>query len=65
MLFIAELGDGAIEQIVANDLRDAKMTALSTFKDQLVLSVRKAGLKEMMTQRHSPSTEEGLAGLTD
>jgi hypothetical protein len=65
MLFIAEFGDGATSQIVANDLHDAKMTALSTFKDKLVLLVRKAGLQEMMTQRQSPSREEGLAGLTD
>jgi hypothetical protein len=57
MLFIAEFSDGSTGQIVGNDLRDAKMTAMSTFKDKLVLSVRRAGLLEM-SQRRSTSTEE-------
>jgi hypothetical protein len=58
MLFIAEFSDGATQQIVANDLRDAKMTAVTTFKDKLVLLVRKAGLLEIMCQRQSTSTEK-------
>jgi hypothetical protein len=57
MLFIVEFADGSTAQILANDLRDAKRLALSTFKDKLVVLVRKAGLLEM-TQRQSAPTEK-------
>jgi hypothetical protein len=56
MSFVIEFADGTTEQIIGNDIRDAKMTAMGTFKDKLVLSVRKAGLLEMRSQHQSPST---------
>jgi hypothetical protein len=57
MFFEVEFSDGTTAQLVANDRFDARRLAISSFKDKVVVAVKKAGLMGM-TQRAPRSTDE-------
>ena len=57
MFFEVEFSDGTTAQIVASDRFDARRLAIASFKDKVVVAVKKAGLMGM-TQRAPRSTDE-------
>ena len=58
MLFVIEFADGASAQVEANSIRNAKLRAIDTFKNNLVVSVRQAGLLDLIHRQSSPTQED-------
>jgi hypothetical protein len=58
MLFVIEFADGTSAQVETTSLRNAKLRAIDTFKNNLVVSVRQAGLLELIHRQSSPTQED-------
>jgi hypothetical protein len=58
MLFVIEFADGTSAQVEANSIRNAKLRAIDTFKNNLVVSVRQAGLLDLIHRQSSPTQED-------
>jgi len=58
MLFVVEFKDGTSAQVEANSIRNAKLRAIDTFKNNLVVSVRQAGLLDLIHRQSSPTQED-------
>ena len=58
MLFVIEFADGTNAQVETTSLRNAKLRAIDTFKNNLVVSVRQAGLLDLIHRQSSPTQED-------